>query len=106
MSDKLTPEQISQLTNAICECGGKGPEDDGVCEACVLYHHIAALEAEIGATKALLREARALLDMSDISPGMFIGSSDEYEGAIAKKHAWLKEARAAPGVISGEADNA
>jgi hypothetical protein len=27
-----------EAVNASCSCGGKGPLDDGVCQACAVYH--------------------------------------------------------------------
>jgi len=31
---------IREAVNASCSCGGKGPEDPGVCPACMVWHRL------------------------------------------------------------------
>lgn len=30
--------RLTQAVNSLCSCGGKGPNDTGVCDLCRLYH--------------------------------------------------------------------
>jgi len=32
--------KVSMACNEECSCGGKGPNDPGVCQACMVYHHL------------------------------------------------------------------
>ena len=38
---------ISQAHDLVCSCGGGGPGDPGICEACELYHLLADQLREI-----------------------------------------------------------
>jgi len=31
-------QRLSRAVNEVCSCGGRGPEDEGVCDACMVYH--------------------------------------------------------------------
>ena len=33
-------EQLRVAVNDACSCGGKGPQDDGVCPACMVWHRM------------------------------------------------------------------
>jgi len=35
----LTCHQLSTITMGLCECGGRGP-DENPCDACAIYHKI------------------------------------------------------------------
>jgi len=36
---EISIDGLNRLVNAICSCGGRGP-DDNPCDACKLYHMI------------------------------------------------------------------
>jgi hypothetical protein len=39
MTDRLIKlETLERVVNMACSCGGKGPNDDGVCPACMVWH--------------------------------------------------------------------
>ena len=36
----VTLTVLRQAVNARCECGGRGPDDPGVCAACQIWHDV------------------------------------------------------------------
>ena len=45
LSARVTDAVIS-ATQEFCRCGGKGPNDSGVCDACKVYHAVNAFLAK------------------------------------------------------------
>ena len=33
-------DELRKAVNVSCTCGGKGPNDDGVCPACMVWHEM------------------------------------------------------------------
>lgn len=42
MSAYVGWRRVVEATEANCTCGGMGPNDPGVCPACVIYHRLKA----------------------------------------------------------------
>lgn len=45
-----TQEPLRRAVNSACTCGGRGPDDEP-CPACAVWHTLAAVGRELGATK-------------------------------------------------------
>ena len=37
---RFLERMVSMAVNEECSCGGRGPDDPGVCPACMVYHHL------------------------------------------------------------------
>lgn len=33
-------ERLGRAVNSLCSCGGKGPDDPGVCDVCMVWHRV------------------------------------------------------------------
>ena len=36
----LMRDRMTEVANDKCSCGGKGPDDEGSCEWCVIFHYV------------------------------------------------------------------
>jgi len=34
----ITMDDVRRAVNVVCSCGGKGPQDEGICPACLVWH--------------------------------------------------------------------